>query len=113
MKSNESYTLEGCELVGNEVGSMIAAFMWGMLQGIANYRAKENAIPEKEKEKGCSDCWCYDCPNFEECIVAIDGFDPDDEACPCDGCTKTRKAYMPRDEKPTCEYRTAGNKESE
>lgn len=62
-------------------------------------RAKSN---DSQIPDDCKKCWCYECGHFEDCIVPIEGYDIEDKPCPCDGCYKTIRRYMPK-EKPPCE----------
>lgn len=58
----------------------------------------------EDMPKDCKACWCKECGGFEDCVVEKDGFDPNSDICPCDGCHKGQR-YMPK-ENPPCEHYT-------
>lgn len=51
----------------------------------------------------CRECWCRECLAFEDCVVEVEGYDPESKPCPCDGC-KAGQRYAPKEAPPCGNY---------
>lgn len=69
------------------------------------YETPSNTVKETPESlktpNACKNCWCHGCGNFEDCIVEMEGYDPESEPCPCDGCGGDQR-YMPKENPPMC-----------
>lgn len=105
-------SIEDFRALGKLCGTIWAMFQDGFQEGYSRESAaleKEKCAVEDENEyeapEKCQKCWCYDCANYEDCVIEADGYAPGSKPCPCDSCITTGKAYMPKDKPPCKKYK--------